>query len=153
MAVYEGITKERMGSAHGNCKMKKGRIGNEDTDRGRVEITFCSLASRVHFRSSFLVLVKSCPGVLVLSVAMPVNTGSNQCRIQILRYEGGEGRGWSPKITFQPFTPQFGLKIRGEPGPPGHSPGSVTGNLDPVVYSIFHICFRFLPRASKKRSR
>ena len=36
MAVYDGITKERKGSAHGNYKMKKGRIGNEDTDRGRV---------------------------------------------------------------------------------------------------------------------
>ena len=135
MAVYEGITKERMGSAHRNCKMKKGRIGNKDTDRGRVEITFCSLASRVRSRSSFLVSVKSCPGVLVLSVPMSVNTGSNQCLIQTLRKGGGEGGGRSPKV------------MTNDQGPLG------SGNLDPVLYSIFHICFRFLPRTSKKRSR
>ena len=28
---------------------------------------------------------------------------------------------------FRPFGPQFGLKISGVPGPPGPSPGSVTG--------------------------
>ena len=38
---------------------------------------------------------------------------------------GGEG-GRSPRKIFRPFGPQFGLKIRGEPGPPGPSPGSVT---------------------------
>ena len=32
-----------------------------------------------------------------------------------------EIRGGSPKEFFQPFQPQFGLKIRGDPGP---SPGS-----------------------------
>ena len=51
-----------------------------------------------------------------------------------LEIRGRGGGGQSPKITFQPFTPQFGLKIRGEPGPPGHSPGSVTGNLDPTSF-------------------
>ena len=30
------------------------------------------------------------------------------------------------KNFFPPFGPQFGLKIRGEPGPPGPSPGSAT---------------------------
>ena len=69
-----------------------------------------------------------------------------------LEIRGGEGGAVSKRI-FRPFEPQFGLKIRGEPGPPGHSPGSASGNLDPVVYSIFHICFRFLPRAIKKRLR
>ena len=51
-----------------------------------------------------------------------------------IRGRGGEGRGGrSPKRIFWPFEPQFGLKIRGEPGPPGHSPGPAAGNLDPVV--------------------
>ena len=40
MAVYEGITKERMGSAHGNYKMKKGRISNEETDRVVFKLPF-----------------------------------------------------------------------------------------------------------------
>ena len=36
-------------------------------------------------------------------------------------------KGWnSPKIYFRPFKPQFGLKIRGSPSPPGPSPGSAT---------------------------
>ena len=38
----------------------------------------------------------------------------------------GEGGGWSPRKIFWPFGPQFGLKIRGELGPPGPFPGSVT---------------------------
>ena len=41
---------------------------------------------------------------------------------------GGRGAGLEKKI-FLPFGPQFGLKIRGGPGPPdppGHSPGSAT---------------------------
>ena len=38
----------------------------------------------------------------------------------------GEGGGRSPRKIFWPFGPQFGLKIRGELGPPGPSPGSVT---------------------------
>ena len=38
-----------------------------------------------------------------------------------------EGGGQSPKKKFfQPFRPQFGLKIRREEGPLGHSPGSPT---------------------------
>ena len=37
---------------------------------------------------------------------------------------GGGGR--SPKKFFRPFGPHFGRKIRGEPGPPGPSPGFVT---------------------------
>ena len=32
----------------------------------------------------------------------------------------------SQKKFFPPFGPQFGLKIRGTPGPPGRSPGSAT---------------------------
>ena len=48
---------------------------------------------------------------------------------------GGGGRssrtwhevgGRSPKNMFRLFRPQFGLKIRGGPGPPGPSPGSAT---------------------------
>lgn len=34
----------------------------------------------------------------------------------------------SKKIFFGPSGPQFGLKIRGNPGPLGPSPGSVSGN-------------------------
>ena len=43
--------------------------------------------------------------------------------------EGGVGWVRSPKISknfFRPFGPQFGLKIRANPGPPGPFPGSVT---------------------------
>ena len=40
MAVYDGTTKERMGSAHGNYKMKKGRISNEETDRVVFKLPF-----------------------------------------------------------------------------------------------------------------
>ena len=32
--------------------------------------------------------------------------------------------------NFQPFGPQFGLKIRGGPAPPGPSPGSATEKSD-----------------------
>ena len=45
------------------------------------------------------------------------------------RGDGGWGGGQSPKKFFQPFGPQFGLKIRGAPGPPGPSPGSATAML------------------------
>ena len=37
------------------------------------------------------------------------------------------GAGLQKKL-FRPLGPQFGLKIRGGPGPPGPSPGSATGN-------------------------
>ena len=40
----------------------------------------------------------------------------------------GEGRG-SPK-KFSAFGPQFGLKIRGDPAPPGPSRGSATEKSD-----------------------
>ena len=36
-----------------------------------------------------------------------------------------EGGGGLQKF-FRPFQPQFGLKIRGSPGPPGPSNGSLT---------------------------
>ena len=36
------------------------------------------------------------------------------------------GGGRSPKMFFRPFGPLFGLKIRGDRGPPGPSPGSAT---------------------------
>ena len=59
-----------------------------------------------------------------------------QGRIQTFR-QGGPGhpdpeiRRWGARSLkqnfFRPFGPQFGLKIRGLPGPPGPSPGSVTG--------------------------
>ena len=39
------------------------------------------------------------------------------------------GAGVSKK-NFQPFGPQFGLKIRGGPAPPGPSPGSATEKSD-----------------------
>ena len=50
----------------------------------------------------------------------------------------GEGRGGggnavmqSSRNLFRPYWPQFGLEIKGEPGPPGPSPGSaaVQGTL------------------------
>ena len=53
-----------------------------------------------------------------------------------LEIRGGEGGGssrpldkegaLSPIKIFRPFGPQFGLKIRGDPGPLGRSPGSAT---------------------------
>ena len=45
--------------------------------------------------------------------------------IQTLRKGGrrsGGGLQKTQKIFFRPFGPQFGLKIRGNPGPPGPSP-------------------------------
>ena len=39
---------------------------------------------------------------------------------------GGGGRGLQ-NISFRPFEPQFGLKIRGKPAPPGPSHGNATG--------------------------
>ena len=43
-----------------------------------------------------------------------------------IRWGGGGGGAISKKIFFGPLGPQFGLKIRGEGGPPGTSPGSAT---------------------------
>ena len=43
-----------------------------------------------------------------------------------IRVGGGEGRS-QKKNFFRPFGPQFGLKIRGRPGPSGSCPGSATG--------------------------
>ena len=54
-----------------------------------------------------------------------------------IRWGGGEGSEGHPdpekrgggglkKEFFRPFGPQFGLKIRGVPSPPGPSPGSGT---------------------------
>ena len=42
--------------------------------------------------------------------------------IQTLRQGGGGGL----QKFFRPLQPQFGLKIRGSPGPPGPSNGSLT---------------------------
>ena len=36
------------------------------------------------------------------------------------------GGGAVSKKNFRPFGPQFGLKIKGSPSPPGSFPGSVT---------------------------
>ena len=44
-----------------------------------------------------------------------------------LQIRRGGGGGRSQKEFFRPFGLQFGLKIRGGPGSPGPSPGSVTG--------------------------
>ena len=41
---------------------------------------------------------------------------------------GGWGGGL-PKTFFQSFEPQYGLKIRGLPGPPGPLPRSATANV------------------------
>ena len=46
-----------------------------------------------------------------------------------IRLGGGGGGGGLPKTLFQPFEPQFGLKIRGLPGPPGPLPRSATANV------------------------
>ena len=79
MAIYEGITIKREWVVRtGNCKMKKGENRKVRFKLPFVPIFFYFPIHWVRFRSSFLVLVKSFPGVLVLSVAMPVNTGSNQ---------------------------------------------------------------------------
>ena len=45
------------------------------------------------------------------------------------RTRNDKGRGGSlQKNFFRPSVPQFGLKIRGNPGPLGPSPGSASGN-------------------------
>ena len=44
-----------------------------------------------------------------------------------LEIKGGEAR--SPKNSFWPFRPQFGLKIRGGGGSPGPSPGSASEEI------------------------
>ena len=46
-------------------------------------------------------------------------------QLLVVRDEGGGG-GRSLTKIFWPFGPQFGLKIRGEPGPPGPSLASAT---------------------------
>ena len=47
---------------------------------------------------------------------------------QRTRNDKGGGGAVSQKIFFGPSGPQFGLKIRGNPGPLGPSPGSASGN-------------------------
>ena len=42
---------------------------------------------------------------------------------------GGGGGGCSQKKFFQPFGPQFGLKIKGGVGGSGPSPGSITAKV------------------------
>ena len=51
---------------------------------------------------------------------------------------GGE---WSSKNFFWPFRPQFGLKTRGGPGPPGTSPRSATAVERGVfaIAMIYHV--------------
>ena len=50
-------------------------------------------------------------------------------RQQTRNDKGGWGGGAvSKNIFFGPSGPQFGLKIRGNPGPLGPSPGSASGN-------------------------
>ena len=44
------------------------------------------------------------------------------------RLRNDKGGAVSKKIFFGPSGPQFGLKIRGNPGPLGPSPGSASGN-------------------------
>ena len=51
-----------------------------------------------------------------------------------LEISGGER---SPKKFFEPFEPQFGLKIRGPPGPPAPSPGSATARKPSGIVIIF----------------
>ena len=46
--------------------------------------------------------------------------------MQDLDLEIREGGDRLQKKCFQPYGSQFGLKIRGEAGPPGPSPGSAT---------------------------
>ena len=50
----------------------------------------------------------------------------------------------SPKNFFRPFGPQFGLKIRGAPGPPGPSPGSATDPDKPYPQSHNPDAFNFI---------
>ena len=47
-------------------------------------------------------------------------------------HPGPEIRGGTglPKNFFWPFRPHFGRKMRGEPGPPGPSPGSATAEIN-----------------------
>ena len=83
------------------------------------------LVVRVIFSSSFLFsLVKSRQSLSILIMASNLFSKCSaffQWRIQTLRW-GGRGGAVSQK-NFWPFGPQFGLKIRGELGPPGPSPG------------------------------
>ena len=68
----------------------------------------------------FIKVVEFCFPVFAFTVADPdllIKRGGG---------EGGGGRGLQ-KISFQPFEPQFGLKIRGEAAPPGPSHGTATG--------------------------
>ena len=58
-----------------------------------------------------------------------------RCRIQTLM--GGWGEAVFKKICFQPFWPQFGLKIkwrgRGAVGPPGSATGFLSSQLGTVL--------------------
>ena len=65
-----------------------------------------------------------------------------RCRLQALMgggggVEGGGGEAVFKKICFQPFWPQFGLKIkwrgRGAVGPPGSATGFLSSQLGTVL--------------------
>ena len=57
---------------------------------------------------------------------------------------GGGGETVSKQNFFQPFGPQFGLKIRRTPGPPGPSPGYATYILDSAILSLQQaVCISF----------
>ena len=66
--------------------------------------------------------------------------------IQTLRKGGGGGGSLqkTQKNFFRPFGPQFGLKIRGNPGP---SPGSVT-----FLLFFFFLCRSFSPLVAESIS-
>ena len=53
---------------------------------------------------------------------------------------GGGGRHLDPEIGGAGPRPQFGLKIRRGPGPPGLSPGSATGEYGNVFFTASLIC-------------
>ena len=66
--------------------------------------------------------------------------------IQTLRQRGGGGGGGGggslQNFVFRPLVPQSGLKIRGEPRPPGPFPRSATTTFTPHKdHKVINFCF------------
>ena len=53
--------------------------------------------------------------------------------LQIRGGGGDKGEGRSPNKCFRPFRLNFSLKIRGDPGPPGPSPGLLLAGAEKSI--------------------
>ena len=96
----------------------------------RPKTFFPKLHGNACYAGYFIKVVEFCFPVSAFTVADP--------DLQIRRGRGG-GRGLQ-KVPFQPFGPQFGLKIRGEAGPP---PGPLPWNRHWFI-TVVSLAARFI---------